>query len=94
MGQIIEDARRVQLEMIAAGEEQADIPEPPALPGQETPAEPRVGPLRPEHLREAFYRYKTSGEGGGVGLQGLWHAQQEDGVERFGTRTGGRRIFK
>jgi transcription initiation factor TFIID subunit 11 len=55
---------------------------------------PRRGPLRPEHLREAFNRYARSGEGGGVGLQALWHAQQQDGVERFGTRTGGRRLFK
>lgn len=54
----------------------------------------RRGPLRPEHLREALRRYKMSFEGGGVGMQLIWHQQQQNGVERFPTRTGGRRIFR
>ncbi|KAK4185871.1 hTAFII28-like protein conserved region-domain-containing protein [Podospora australis] len=56
--------------------------------------EDRRGPLRPEHLREAMRRYRAGLEGGGVGMQGLWHQQQQSGVERFPTRTGGRRIFR
>lgn len=54
----------------------------------------RRGPLRPEHLREALRRYKMGFEGGGVGMQLIWHQQQQNGVERFPTRTGGRRIFR
>ncbi|KAK3402535.1 hTAFII28-like protein conserved region-domain-containing protein [Sordaria brevicollis] len=54
----------------------------------------RRGPLRPEHLREALRRYKMSFEGGGVGMQLIWHQQQQNGVDRFPTRTGGRRIFR
>lgn len=52
------------------------------------------GPLRPEHLREALRRYKMGFEGGGVGMQLIWHQQQQNGVDRFPTRTGGRRIFR
>lgn len=54
----------------------------------------RRGPLRPEHLREALRRYKMGFEGGGVGMQLIWHQQQQNGVERFPTRTGSRRIFR
>jgi transcription initiation factor TFIID subunit 11 len=98
IGQLIESARRVQTEQIeVTGEAQAEVPEPPPVEGLEEEMAnkgPRRGPLRPEHLREAFYRYQRGAEGGGVGLQALWHAQQQDGVERFGSRTGGRRLFK
>jgi transcription initiation factor TFIID subunit 11 len=82
--------------MIATtGEKQADVPEPPAGPEEDgVVREQRVGPLRPEHIREAYFRYKTGGEGAGAGLQGLWHAQQQSGVERFGNGARGRRIFK
>lgn len=54
----------------------------------------RRGPLRPDHLREALRRYKLSMEGGCVGLHDPWHVQQQSGVERFGARTQGRRLFK
>ncbi len=54
----------------------------------------RRGPLRPEHLREALRRYKLAYEGGCVGLHDPWHQQQQSGVERFGIRTRGRRLFK
>ncbi|OIW30124.1 TAFII28-domain-containing protein [Coniochaeta ligniaria NRRL 30616] len=54
----------------------------------------RRGPLRPDHLREALRRYKLAQEGGCVGLHDPWHQQQQSGVERFGTRTQGRRLFK
>lgn len=56
--------------------------------------EPPRGALRPDHVREAWRRYKTSAEGGNVGSLGLWHVQQSSGVERFGVKTGGRRLFK
>ncbi|KAK0638622.1 hTAFII28-like protein conserved region-domain-containing protein [Cercophora newfieldiana] len=106
IGDIIEAARRVQMEWVEnTGEKQTDLPTPPAsamaspIEGAEgQPAEPpkddRLGPLRPEHLREAVRRYKRSFEGGGVGMQRVWHQQQQNGTERFPPRTGGRRIFR
>lgn len=124
-GEIIEAARAVQGEWIAAGEEQTDLPkhmfaalQPPPTDtsqstngGQETQdgevqdkekeererkaveADIRRGPLRPDHLREAWRRYRFTGESRGVGVQQLWHAQASNGVERFSTRTG-KRLFK
>ncbi|KAL2134704.1 hypothetical protein VTI74DRAFT_11024 [Chaetomium olivicolor] len=110
IGDIIESARRVQGEWIEKmGEKQTDLPTPPPT-SEATPAtdgegdaqkkekEPdrddRRGPLRPEHLREAVRRYRKGFEGGGVGMQWIYHQQQQGGVERFPTRTGGRRIFR
>jgi transcription initiation factor TFIID subunit 11 len=108
IGDIIESARRVQGEWIEkTGEKQTDLPTPPptakATPnadgeadteGKEAEADDRRGPLRPEHLREAVRRYRKGFEGGGVGMQWVYHQQQQGGVERFPTRTGGRRIFR
>ncbi|KAF7558836.1 hypothetical protein G7046_g5335 [Stylonectria norvegica] len=95
-GEIIETARNVQGEWITSGEKQSDLPTPPASANDtvdDGEAELKRGPLRPDHLREAWRRYKISGEGRGVGVQQLWHAQQGDGVERFSTRTG-KGLFK
>ncbi|KAK7420819.1 hypothetical protein QQZ08_010219 [Neonectria magnoliae] len=101
-GEIIEAARNVQGEWIIAGEKQSDLPTPPpsnndAAPDDETAAAAEMdlkrGPLRPDHLREAWRRYRLSGESRTVGVQQLWHAQQASGVERFSTRTG-KRLFK
>lgn len=97
-GEIIESARQVQAEFVHAGEKQAELPTPPpsnadATGDADDPIDLRRGPLRPEHLREAWRRYRVTGESRGVGVQQLWHAQQGDGVERFSTRTG-KRLFK
>jgi len=97
-GDIIEEARRVQAEWIAnTGEEQvsAGTPTPPTLnpDGTEQPREELVGPLRPEHLREAVLRYQRENRGGGVGMQNLWQVQQQSGVEQYSTRNR-RRIFR
>lgn len=95
-GEIIESARTVQAEWIHSGEHQADLPTPPPSTAQEENGEEpdlKRGPLRPDHLREAWRRYKMSGESHGVGVQQLWHAQQSSGVERFSSRTR-KRIFK
>jgi transcription initiation factor TFIID subunit 11 len=43
---------------------------------QQQKAEDRRGPLRPDHMREAIRRYRVSGEGGGVGMQSVFHQQQ------------------
>ncbi|KAM7185253.1 hTAFII28-like protein conserved region domain containing protein [Naviculisporaceae sp. PSN 640] len=58
------------------------------------PTQEEPGPLRPEHLREALRRHKLAYEAGGVGLTQGWYFQQQGGVERFPSRTGGRRIFR
>ncbi|KAL7805120.1 TAFII28 domain-containing protein [Trichoderma aethiopicum] len=92
-GEIIEGARSVQAEWILAGEKQSEVATPPPLTDEaDNDEEPdlRRGPLRPDHLREAWRRYKLSHESRGVGVQQLWHAQQGTGVERFSTRTGNR----
>lgn len=92
-GEIIEAARNVQGEWITAGEKQADLPTSPpsandvGVDGEPEEPEVKRGPLRPDHLREAWRRYKICGESRGVGVQQLWHAQQGSGVERFSTRT-------
>jgi transcription initiation factor TFIID subunit 11 len=98
-GEIIEAARNVQGEWIAAGERQTDLPSPPPSTNDagndDEVLEPEVkrGPMRPDHLREAWRRYKLNGDSRGVGVQQLWHAQQGSGVERFTTRTR-KRLFK
>lgn len=96
-GEIIEMARTVQAEWIAAGEMQSELPTPPpstAAAGEtEEEIDLKRGPLRPDHLREAWRRYRMGGESIGVGVQQLWHAQQGSGVERLSTRTG-KRLFK
>jgi transcription initiation factor TFIID subunit 11 len=85
----------VQEEMMEAGEKQTDLPSPPSgeTEGEAELKEPKRGPLRPEHLREAYRRHKLSGETRGVGVQHLWHAQQGDGVERFAVKTG-KKMFR
>ncbi|CAK7274671.1 hypothetical protein SEPCBS119000_006291 [Sporothrix epigloea] len=56
--------------------------------------EPPKGPLRPDHLREAWRQYKASVLGKTAGALDLWHTQQSTGAERFPARTGGRRLLK
>ncbi|CAK7270220.1 hypothetical protein SEPCBS57363_003995 [Sporothrix epigloea] len=56
--------------------------------------EPPKGPLRPDHLREAWRQYKASVLSKTAGALDLWHTQQGTGVERFPARTGGRRLLK
>ena len=89
-GEIIEDAREIQAEWIGAGEQQGEFPTPPPsaneIDSEEGPDLKR-GPLRPDHLREAWRRYRLSSQSNGVGMQQLWHNQQGSGVERFSSRT-------
>lgn len=93
-GEIIEEARTMQAEWIRAGENQSDLPTPPASSTDDTSKNDdgeekdiKRGPLRPDHLRAAWLRYRESKQSHGVGMQQLWHNQQGSGVERFSART-------
>ncbi len=51
-----------------------------------------LGPLLPDHFREALRRYKRDGEGGGTGLTGVSTGM---GVPGSGSaRLGGKRLFR
>ena len=56
------------------------------------PKQPDLGPLLPDHFREALRRHKRDGEGGGTGLQGVSTGL---GLPGSGSaRLGGRRLFR
>ncbi|KAJ4148516.1 hypothetical protein LMH87_002981 [Akanthomyces muscarius] len=90
-GEFIEEARQIQAEWIRAGEHQSEMPTPPPAAddagNNEEEKELKRGPLRPDHLRAAWLRYRASKQSHGVGMQQLWHNQQGSGVERFAART-------
>lgn len=99
-GEIIERARKIQDQWLAAAE--ASLPSPPAdsftdagsgSTHAEKEKEQRRGPLTPDHLREALRRYKREREGGCVGLLGLGQ-NPGAGLERFAVRNGGRRLLR
>jgi transcription initiation factor TFIID subunit 11 len=98
---MIEGARKVQSQWMESDEElkeklkkgMSELPSPPPEP-TEGVKETRRGPLEADHLREAHRRYKLSSEGNLVGQLGLWQLQQNGGIERFGTKVGGKRLFK
>ncbi|KAI5924181.1 histone-fold-containing protein [Camillea tinctor] len=95
LGDIVEAARDIQQEWIDLGEKQTDLPDDNLEPSNERSEHLRRAPLRPEHLREAYRRRKTSAEGGGaLGSLMVWNQQTQNGAERFAPRGGGRRIFR
>ncbi|KAM0523110.1 hypothetical protein ACHAPE_001602 [Trichoderma viride] len=69
-GEIIESARNVQAEWVLSGENQSELPTPPpsneeaaaaaaaAADSTQEEVDLKRGPLRPDHLREAWRRYK------------------------------------
>ncbi|KAI9720319.1 MAG: hypothetical protein M1828_005703 [Chrysothrix sp. TS-e1954] len=92
IGELLERALDVQTEWLAAA---------PQLPTGEVkvPAddgstikveEMDRGPLLPDHLREAWRRYKKDRDGGGAGYQGL----SLQGKEGVAARAGGKRLFR
>jgi transcription initiation factor TFIID subunit 11 len=92
IGEMIEGARRVQTQWQEVDEESKTLlPTPPTELGEEKVLR---GPLLPDHLREAYRRHKLSGDDSLVGQLGLWQLQASSGVERFGNRCGGKRLFK
>ncbi|KAK9789151.1 hypothetical protein SCARD494_09350 [Seiridium cardinale] len=97
LGDMVEEARRVQQEEIRAGVKQTDLPD--EKENEEGISEEskhrRQPPLRPEHLSEAYRRWKRSGATGGSGGNTMhWSQQTRNGTERFAPRAGGRRIFR
>jgi transcription initiation factor TFIID subunit 11 len=92
-GELIEEARKVQTQWLeASGEDEVAVKTGEGEEAKEK--ETRRGPLLPDHLREAFRRFKTESSGGSVGQLGLWQLQQHSGVERFGVRVQGKRLMK
>lgn len=51
-----------------------------------------LGPLLPDHLREALRRYKKNGEGGGAGVEGTSFGLGLSGSGAM--RLGGKRLFR
>ncbi|KAI9647738.1 hypothetical protein NHQ30_004124 [Ciborinia camelliae] len=105
VGELIEGARKVQTQWIEAGEPNAGFANPPLedtpnTKGEETGEEVqetkelRRAPLQADHLREALRRLREGNEDGLAGQLNLWQLQQHSGVERFGSRVGGKRLFK
>ena len=97
LGDLVEDARKVQEEWTAHGEQQTDLPLEEDSTENITDEQKyrRHAPLRPDHLREAYRRRKAAAESGGaMGSLMVWSQQSQNGVERFATRAGGRRIFR
>ncbi|GAB7340529.1 hypothetical protein MBLNU457_6947t1 [Dothideomycetes sp. NU457] len=92
-GEIVDRARGVQREWVAAmdklptGERNVMIGD---GEGGAQVQERDLGPLTPDHLREALRRYKLDREGGTVGFTGL----SLEGRESAASRNGGRRLFK
>ncbi|CCU79168.1 unnamed protein product [Blumeria hordei] len=93
-GDIIERSRKVQTEWLEITGENPGLPVPNSEQSLvKAEKEKRRGPLMPDHLREAFRRHILTDQGL-VGQLGLWQQQQQSGVERFGVRIGGKRLFK
>ncbi|TGO16116.1 hypothetical protein BTUL_0032g00790 [Botrytis tulipae] len=105
VGELVENARKVQDQWIEAGEPNSGLIVPPAenttmengeanASQTNVPKETRRAPLQPDHLREALRRLREGNEDGLAGQLNLWQLQQHSGVERFGTRVRGKRLFK
>lgn len=97
LGDVVEEARRVQQEWADNGENQVpeDLDEGEVDELSELSRHRRQAPLRPDHLREAYRRRKVAGEhGGAMGSLLHWNQQTQNGLDRFAPRAGGRRVFK
>lgn len=94
-GEIVDRARGVQKEWVAAAEKLPTGDKNEEGFGKDGEGEPKVrerdrGPLLPDHMREALRRYKLSREGGAVGFTGL----SLEGKETVAVRNGGKRLFR
>lgn len=95
---LIGSAVRVQKEWIESGtDKQCSYPglsQPETPEGQELRKEVARAPLLPDHLREALRRHRSARDGGLAGHLNLHHNQASSGVERFGTKFGGKRLLR
>jgi transcription initiation factor TFIID subunit 11 len=95
VGEIVDRAREVQKEWLAAAEKLPTGDKNEEAFGKDGEGEPVVrerdrGPLLPDHLREALRRYKHDRSGGTVGFTGI----SLEGRESTAVRNGGRRLFR
>ncbi|THV80928.1 hypothetical protein D6C85_08716 [Aureobasidium pullulans] len=95
VGEIVDRAREVQKEWLAAAEKLPTDDKNEEAFGKDGEGEPRVrerdrGPLLPDHLREALRRYKYDRSGGTVGFTGI----SLEGRESAAVRNGGRKLFR
>jgi transcription initiation factor TFIID subunit 11 len=95
VGEIVDRARQVQSEWIAASETLPTYEKNTEAFGKDGEGEPKVrerdrGPLLPDHLREALRRYKHDRSGGTVGFTGI----SLEGRESAAVRNGGRKLFR
>jgi transcription initiation factor TFIID subunit 11 len=91
ISELVERARDVQLEWMAATD---TLPTGEKVP-EDAPLKDRMkiedrGPLTPDHMREAYRRYRKDREGGCAGILGLSLA----GRETTAARMGGRKLFR
>ncbi|KAF2433072.1 histone-fold-containing protein [Tothia fuscella] len=91
IAELVERARDVQLEWQVSS---TTLPTGTKLP-DDAPLEERLrqedrGPLLPDHLREAYRRYRKDREGGCAGLLGL----SLNGREGAAARMGGKKLFR
>ncbi|KAF1822995.1 uncharacterized protein K489DRAFT_319357, partial [Dissoconium aciculare CBS 342.82] len=97
-GMLIESAKEVQDEWLAAEEKRPDGEEMTSAanvqPGAGNLAkfmdEVDRGPLLPDHFREAVRRYRKARDGGTTGFTGL----SLEGRENAAVRSGGRKLFR
>ena len=97
VGEIVEKAREVQAQWLAAEKGQREEEVARLGDGEQKEREmlrARVldneGPLMPDHIREAMRRYRKGREGGDGGMRGVSLAAMRGGL----TGLGGRRLFR
>jgi transcription initiation factor TFIID subunit 11 len=91
LGELIETARRVQIEWQAMEDKfpnGEDVPEDATLQDRTKPE--HRGPLTPDHLREALRRMKKDRVGGSAGFQGVSLTGKVSTVPKMG----GRKLFR